>query len=147
MSPAVKEAFCDWLASLLIGLTPLIAHALLHAFVEPSVAWEDNWSADILFVAITNSGVSVVTVFGRILKPDRIPLSSTARVLMAVTAVLFLCSGILYGAVASGHSKNTIYISIAFLIGSGLTSMYFEMALANAKSLANSKSLAKALSP
>ena len=136
MSSVVKDAFADWLSNLLIGMTPLIAHALLHTFVDPASAWEDNWSGDILFVAITTSGISVVTVFGRLLKTDSAPLGAMARVLMAITAVLFLCSGMLYGTVASGHSKNTIAISIAFLLGSALVSLYFEMAIANARSLA-----------
>jgi hypothetical protein len=135
MKPEVRAAFFEWIAGLIIGVTPLLAHGLLHIFADPAHGWDDTWAGDVLFVSITTSGLSAVTVFTRVAKGALTVslLGSSACVLMAVTMVLFLFAGMLYGVVASGHAREiTIWPAIVFLAGSAIVSLYFELTLAAA---------------
>ena len=132
MKPHVTAAIWEWTAGLLIGLTPLLAHALLHAFATPARQWEDSWTGDLLFVSITNSGLSAVTVFTRVakglfkiknIKPQTFGL-------MALTMLLFLFSGMLYGIAASGHARDVIIWPAIAILGASLTLLLlFEVAL------------------
>ena len=61
--PTKTEALCDWIAGLVIGLMPLLAHLILHFGAKPTPDWDDNWSADLLFISITNSGLCGVTEY------------------------------------------------------------------------------------
>ncbi len=133
MTSEVKAAFFDWLAGLLIGVTPLLAHAILHIFADPAHQWEDSWAADTLFVSITTSGLSAVTVFSRLSRGALTfaNLEPSSCVIMAVTMILFLFAGMLYGVVASGHARDiSIWPALIFLLGSVVVSLYFELALA-----------------
>ncbi|MBK3404164.1 hypothetical protein H0176_22155 [Methylorubrum populi] len=135
MKPQVQDALFEWLAGLVIGVTPLLAHAILHGFVDPTQKWEDSWSGDILFVCITTSGLSAVTVFTRLAKGTlkNLSLNSTSYLMMSLTLLLFLFAGMLYGIVASGHARDfTIWAAIFFLFCSATVSLYFEMTLASA---------------
>lgn len=133
MKPHVTAAIWEWSAGLLIGLTPLLAHALLHAFATPAQQWQDSWTGDLLFVSITNSGLSAVSVFTRLIK-GKIKirkLTPPTFTLMAMTLILFLFSGILYGLVASGHAvEATIWPALTILAASVGFSLMFEIALA-----------------
>jgi hypothetical protein len=130
MKPQIQTACWEWASGLIIGLTPLLAHAILHMVADPSTNWADNWTADILFVSITNSGLSAVTVFSRSIK-GALKLSPACYVLMALTLILFLFSGMMYGVVAIGHARDlTIWPAIALLLSSAIESLIFEMAIA-----------------
>ncbi len=130
MQPEIKAACWEWSSGLIIGLTPLLAHAILHMIADPATNWSDNWTADILFVSITNSGLSAVTVFSRSIK-GALRLSPFCYALMALTLILFLFSGMMYGVVAIGHAKDlTIWPAIAVLFGSAIVSLIFEIAIA-----------------
>jgi hypothetical protein len=61
MKPEVRAAFFEWVAGLIIGVTPLLAHAILHIFADPAHQWEDSWAGDVLFVSITTSGLRAVS--------------------------------------------------------------------------------------
>lgn len=133
MKPEVTAAVCEWLSGLIIGFTPLLAHAMLHAFADPAHQWDDTWAGDILFVSITNSGLSVVTVFTRLAKGilQLNQLGAHSFIMMALSMVIFLFAGMFYGLVASGHAREmTIFPSVAILVGSTFVSLYFEMILA-----------------
>jgi hypothetical protein len=135
MKPEVRAAFFEWVAGLIIGVTPLLAHGILHVFADPAHQWEDSWAGDVLFVSITTSGLSAVTVFTRLAKGVlTVPLlGPSSCVIMAVTLVLFLLAGMLYGVVASGHAREiTIWPAVVFLLCSGTASLYFELTLAAA---------------
>ena len=128
-----KGSLLRWLAGLIIGVTPLLAHTILHVFADPAHQWEDSWAADALFISITTSGLSAVTVFSRLSRGalSFANLEPSSCVIMALTMILFLLAGMLYGVVASGHAREiSIWPAVIFLLGSALVSLYFELALA-----------------
>ena len=90
-----------------------------------------RWSTDLLYIAITNSGLSATTVFTRTSKGRR-SLSVGAYVLMAATILLLVIAAIVYGLRASGHAQqmNMTLVAAPILFGSALVSMYFEVVLA-----------------
>lgn len=131
--PTKTEAWCDWIGSLIIGLMPLLAHIALHFGAKTTLDWDDNWSADLLFISISNSGLSAVTVFARIIggsvRIERI--NPRMRIVWALTLVCFCLASLIYGAVVSGKGSDyTILIAILFLVASGICSLNFELALA-----------------
>ena len=133
MQDRVKAAFFEWLGSLTVGLLPLIAHGVLHIFGNPIKDWDDNWSADILFISIGNSGFSILSVFSRMRKAASSPLSGDARsvALMAATMVVMFAATALYGMAVSGHATAiTIWGAVVTLVASAICSLYFEVALA-----------------
>jgi hypothetical protein len=130
MQPEIKAATFEWFSSLLIGTTPLAAHFILHIIADPTVNWADSWTGETLFVSITNSGLSAVTVFSRVTK-GALKISGSCNVIMAFTLILFLFSGMMYGVVAIGHAKDmTIWPAVALLLASAVVSLVFEIAIA-----------------
>ena len=128
-----KEAWCDWFAGLVIGLMPLLAHTVLHFGAKPTPDWDDNWSADLLFISISNSGLSAITVFARLIGGSvRLETMKPAiRIVWALTLVCFCLASLLYGAAVSGKgSAHTSTIAVIFLIASAICSLNFELALA-----------------
>src|SRR5262249_13023714 len=49
ISHPTKVAWADWGAGMMIGLMPLLCHAILHVAARPPPDWDDNWSPDLLF--------------------------------------------------------------------------------------------------
>lgn len=128
-----KEAICDWVAGLLIGIIPLLAHVLMHFVGRPDPGWNNNWSADILVISITNSGMSAITIFARLVTSSQVVSSFKAgmKIFWALTLICFCMASFLYGAAVSGPSGGyTTGISIAFLIFSAVCSYNFECAFA-----------------
>lgn len=133
--PSKTVAWCDWAAGLIIGLMPLAAHVLLHIAAKPTPDWDDNWSADLLFISISNSGLSAITVFARLIggtiKLDR--MSPRMRIVWALTLACFCLASLLYGAAVTGRGSDyTAFIAVLFLIFSAVCSLNFELALAAA---------------
>lgn len=130
MTPAVKSAVAEWVSSLAIGCIPLAAHGLCSLVGDPATS-PGEWSTDLLYIAITNSGLSATTVFTRTSKGRR-SLSVGAYVLMAATILLLVIAAIVYGLRASGHAQqmNMTLVAAPILFGSALVSMYFEVVLA-----------------
>jgi hypothetical protein len=127
------EAWCDWVAGLTIGLMPLLAHLILHFGAKTAPGWDDNWSADLLFISISNSGLSAITVFARLIGGSyRLDaMRPRIRVVWSLTLVCFCLASLLYGAAVTGNgSAYTSAIAIAFLIASAICSLNFELALA-----------------
>lgn len=131
--PTKTEAFCDWIAGLVIGLMPLLAHLILHFGAKPTPDWDDNWSADLLFISITNSGLCGVTVFARIIggtvKLEN--MKPRIRLVWAGTLACFCLASLLYGAAVTGKGSDyTIILAGVFLIASAVCSLNFELTLA-----------------
>ncbi|HEY3637647.1 MAG TPA: hypothetical protein VGK90_05800 [Rhizomicrobium sp.] len=130
---AIKIAWCDWGAGLVIGLMPLLCHLLLHVAAKSDPGWDDNWAPDLLFITITNSGLVAVTVFTRMLSAHLSisSLTPAMRIVWGVTIVCFALASMLYGAAVTGMgNKWTSGAAIIFVIFSAYCSLTFELAVA-----------------
>lgn len=130
--PSKTVAWCDWAAGLIIGLMPLAAHVLLHVAAKPTPDWDDNWSADLLFISISNSGLSAITVFARLIggtyRLDR--MTPRMRIVWALTLACFCLASLLYGAAVTGRgTQYTSITALLFLVFSAICSLNFELAL------------------
>lgn len=147
MKPQVRSAVFEWVAGIAIGAAPLLAHGLLHGFVDPVKGWEDSWTNDLLLFAITNSGLSAVSVFTRLSKGllRNANLDASAIVMTALTLLLFLFAGMLYGISASGMARGaSIWLSVLIALGSTVVSLYFEMTMASRMAAASERVAAPA---
>lgn len=130
---ALKIAWCDWAAALVIGLMPLLCHLLLHYAAKSAPDWDDNWAPDLLFITISNSGLVAVTVFTRMLGAHLSisSLTPAMRVVWGLTIVCFALASMLYGAAATGMSNRwTSGAALVFVIFSAYCSLTFELAVA-----------------
>lgn len=133
MTQETKTALCEWISGLIVGLMPLFAHALLHFCAKADPHWDDNWTLDVLFIAISTSGLSAVTIFSRAIKGtfQFSSINAPLGIFMALTIALFFAAGILYGASASGQGVPvTAAASYVLLTASMICSVYFEFTLA-----------------
>ena len=130
---AVKIAWCDWGAGLVIGLMPLLCHLLLHYAAKSAPDWDDNWAPDLLFITITNSGLVAVTVFTRMLSAHLSisSLTPAMRIVWGFTIVTFAMASMLYGAAVTGMSNRwTSAAALLFVAFSCYCSLTFELAVA-----------------
>ena len=133
MQPKVKAAVYEWLAGIIIGVIPLGAHAVAYWSNTPLAGKDADWLSDILFVVISTSGASSVSVVNRLLNGKIKPsaLASSAGVLSAATVALLVLAATLYGSAAVGHARPmAIWEAFGLLVGSLITSIYFELTLA-----------------
>jgi hypothetical protein len=134
MSAEKKIAYCNWIAGMAIGLMPLLAHVLLYVAAKPQQGWTDNWSPDLLFITISNSGLAALSVFVKMATGDQRIRNSPAR-LIVVWVLLLLCfafSSMLYGATVSGQGNDSTWITaIVLMILAAVCSLNFELALAD----------------
>ena len=130
---AIKIAWCDWGAGLVIGLMPLLCHLLLHYTAKSAPDWDDNWAPDLLFITITNSGLVAVTVFTRMLSAHLSisSLTPAMRIVWGFTIVSFALASMLYGAAVTGMSTRwTSAAALLFVVFSSYCSLTFELAVA-----------------
>lgn len=130
---ATMIAWCDWAAGLVIGLMPLLCHVLLHFGARSAPDWDDNWSPDLLFITISNSGLVAVTVFTRMLGAHLSisSLTPAMRIVWGLTIVCFALASMLYGAAVTGMGNSwTGWIALSFVIFSAYCSLHFELAVA-----------------
>ena len=133
MQPKVQAAFYDWLAGVIIGAIPLGAHAVAYWSTTLSPGKDADWVSDILFIVISTSGTSSVSVVNRLLNGKLKPstLDRSAGALSAATVVLLVLAATLYGSAAVGHARPlAIREAFALLVGSLITSIYSELTLA-----------------
>ena len=133
MNPKPWCVVFDWSAGLLIGLIPLLSHALVHFAGRNGSDRPEAWIVDLLFVAITTSGLSAVTLFGRLIKGSVAVshLKPHSLTLMALNMVAFLLSGVLFGQVSSGAAAGLgLGLPVAFLVMATASSLYFEILIA-----------------
>lgn len=112
---------------------PLLAHVLLYFAAKPSPEWNDNWAADLLFISISNSGLSAISVFARIGGGSYSfeKMSQGNKIVWALTLVCFCLASLLYGAAVTGKANDhASWFAIAFLVFSAFCSLNFELALA-----------------
>jgi hypothetical protein len=134
MREMVRAACFEWVSVSIVGMLPLIAHAVLHFFATPTRDWDDNWSADVLFIGISNSGLSIVTTFSRMRRTLFKELASSGRyvVLMGLTVTIMFIATALYGVAVSGLGTSlTIWGAVTVSLWSMLCSLFFELALAD----------------
>lgn len=130
---AIVIAWCDWAASMTIGLMPLLCHMLLHFAAKSAPDWDDNWAPDLLFISISNSGLVAVTVFTRMLGAHLSisSLTPAMRIVWGLTIVCFALASMLYGAAATGMGNRwTGWASLIFVLFSAYCSLNFELAVA-----------------
>ena len=130
---ALKIAWCDWAAGMVIGLMPLLCHLLLHFAARSAPDWDDNWAPDLLFITISNSGLVAVTVFTRMLGAHLSisSLTPAMRVVWGLTIVCFAMACMLYGAAVTGMGNRwTGWMAMLFVLFSGYCSLNFELAVA-----------------
>ncbi len=130
---AIEIAWCDWAAGMIIGLMPLLCHLLLHFAAKSAPDWDDNWSPDLLFITISNSGLVAVTVFTRMLGAHLSisSLTPVMRIVWGMTIVCFALASMLYGAAATGMSNRlTGWTAMLFVVFSAYCSLTFELAVA-----------------
>jgi hypothetical protein len=142
ISHPTKVAWADWGAGMMIGLMPLLCHAILHIAARPPPDWDDNWSPDLLFISITNSGLVTVTVFTRMLGEAYSLASMTPvmRVIWGATIVCFALASMLYGAAVTGMGNGmTSMTSVVFVVFSAWCSLTFELAVAREEEAAHAR--------
>jgi hypothetical protein len=130
---AIKIAWCDWAAGMVIGLMPLLCHLLLHFAAKSAPDWDDNWAPDLLFITISNSGLVAVTVFTRMLGAHLSisSLTPSMRIVWGLTIVCFALASMLYGAAATGMGNRwTGWSALLFVVFSAWCSLTFELAVA-----------------
>jgi hypothetical protein len=121
-------ALYGWAAGLLVSLTPILCHLTISA--GSGAGHGANWTVDLLFVAITTSGLSMVNLVtrlaGGILRPEDIqPHGSFLVILNAVT---FLLAGVLFGWVSTQPaSPHGLLLPLLFLVFAVVGSLYFEI--------------------
>lgn len=142
ISHPTRVAWADWGAGMMIGLMPLLCHAILHIAARPPADWDDNWSPDLLFISITNSGLVTVTVFTRMLGEAYSLASMTPvmRVIWGATIVCFALASMLYGAAVTGMGNQmTSLTSVVFVVFSAWCSLTFELAVAREEEAAHAR--------
>ena len=130
---ALKIAWCDWAAGMVIGLMPLLCHLLLHFAARSAPDWDDNWTPDLLFITISNSGLVAVTVFTRMLGAylSISSLTPPMHLVWGLTIVCFALASMLYGAAVTGMgNRGTGWTALLFVLFSGYCSLNFELAVA-----------------
>jgi hypothetical protein len=146
ISHPTRVAWADWGAGMMIGLMPLMCHAILHVAARPPPDWDDNWSPDLLFISITNSGLVTVTVFTRMLGEAYSLASMTPvmRVIWGATIVCFALASMLYGAAVTGMGNAmTSLTSAVFVVFSAWCSLTFELAVAREEEAAHARRVAE----
>jgi hypothetical protein len=145
VSHPTRVAWADWCAGMMIGLMPLMCHAILHVAARPPPDWDDNWAPDLLFISITNSGLVTVTVFTRMLGETYSIASMTPvmRVIWGATVVCFALASMLYGAAVTGMGNAmTSLTSAVFVLFSAWCSLTFELAVAREEEAAHARRVA-----
>ena len=119
---------------MIIGAIPFGAHAVAFWSNAPLPGKDADWLSDVLFIVISTSGASSVSVVNRLLSGKIKPsaLASSAGVLSAATVALLVLAATLYGSAAVGHARPmAIWEAWGLLVGSLITSIYFELTLAD----------------
>ncbi len=126
-------AQCEWAAGVLIGLLPIMAHALVYVAAEPNPAWENDWSPDILFVTISNSGICVARLPIRCIAEPEILRRISAETIMCWLALFasLVCAAMLYGVcVSDKESLYTLDVAVGILVLALVVSWNYEMTIA-----------------
>lgn len=134
MKTCLARSMCEWLAGLLIAWAPIACHMLVAGLTDEREQ-AGAWAIDLILVALTTSGLTVVTLITRVAKGvvliDRIP--AHCFVVLACNLLGFLFSGVLYGEVMTHPSSAGGQLAALLLLGVTAASLYFEIVLVVAR--------------
>lgn len=127
MSKCLDRAIYEWGAGVAIAWSPIACH-LLVASVSDKTATTESWAIDLVLVALTTAGLSVVTLLSRVARGvialDRLP--PHCIVVSALNLVAFLLAGVVYGEVMTHPELAGIIFPVSLLVGTTAMSLYFE---------------------
>lgn len=97
------HAFGVWLAGGLIGAIPLLAHLVAYSLASNNSDLASGWTADVIFIAITIAGTSVLQTVVRLSGPlKRLETGVLPLVFTAVSVVTLAIAALVYGSYAPG---------------------------------------------
>ena len=118
MESPLKARIYQWLASFGLGSLPLIVHLTIYFLVTSPKGWAHNWTGDIIFINISVSTVTTLSLIATYYKTSG-KLQLPPRVFLFI-AILLLClviSAVIYALSATGIAdSNAIYWAIVLLV-------------------------------
>jgi hypothetical protein len=128
MHDRLDRAIYEWGAGAAIAWSPIACH-LLVASVSDRPTPTDSWAIDLVLVALTTAGLSVVTLLARLTRGaivlERIP--AHCFIVVAINLMAFLASGIVYGAAMTHPQNASITLPVALLVCVTGLALYFEV--------------------
>lgn len=131
MKPEVQDALWAWIAGAVIGALPLIAHLVAKVgFLPAAEANGGNWVVDILFMTLSISGMSLVSVLARP-HSSEIVRGRAGPALTAMLVTSLVIAAMLYGAEAAGMGRDyALYVALGLLIGTAAVALFFDLTVA-----------------
>lgn len=130
MKPEVQSAYWTWVAGLVIGAIPLIAHAIAVVGFQPTGEGGASWVIDVLFMTISVAGMSLVSVVARH-QGSPITQGRAGPFLTAMLVIALVVASMLYGAEASSNGRGyAIYLAVGVLIGTAWVALVFDLTVA-----------------
>lgn len=127
MAKGLDRAIYEWGAGVAIAWSPIACHLLVSS-VSSKTSTMESWAIDLILVALTTAGLSVVTLLTRVARGvialDRLP--PHCIVVSALNLVAFLLAGVIYGEVMTHPEFAGIMFPVALLVGTTAMSLYFE---------------------
>lgn len=128
MHDRLDRAIYEWVAGAAIAWSPIACH-LLVASVSERPTPIDSWAIDLVLVALTTAGLSVVTLLARVTRGavvlERIP--AHCFVIVAANLIGFVGAGIIYGEAMTHPQTASITLPVALLVGVTGCALYFEI--------------------
>lgn len=128
MRNGFDRAICEWGAGVAIAWSPIACH-LLVASISNKTSTTESWAVDLVIVALTTAGLSVVTLLTRIARGEVAPskLPPLCIVMSALNLLAFLLAGVLYGEVMTHPELASTVLPAGLLIITTAMSLYFEV--------------------
>jgi hypothetical protein len=128
MHDRLDRAIYEWIAGVSIAWSPIACH-LLIATASGRATPPNAWAIDLLLVALTTAGLSVVTLLTRaargIVVLERIP--AYCFIFFALNLIGFLFAGVLYGEVMTHPEIASVKVPAALLVSVTGFSLFFEI--------------------
>lgn len=125
------EAFWGWVAGMVIGALPLIAHCVMeYATTAGDPAETGNFVVEVLFWSISAAGTSLTTMFAR---PGGVDMlrGRAGPLLAGLLMVAVVVAALLYGAEVSGLSAPyALAMAWGLFVGTAIVSLFFDLGLA-----------------
>lgn len=128
MAKGLDRAIYEWGAGVAIAWSPIACHILV-ASVSHKPGTMESWAIDLVLVALTTAGLSVVTLLTRVARGvvslDKLP--PHCIVISALNLVAFLLAGVVYGEVMTHPELASIAYPVGLLVATTAMSLYFEI--------------------
>jgi hypothetical protein len=128
MHDRLDRAIYEWAAGVSIAWSPIGCH-LLVAFASGLKTPVEAWAIDLVLVALTTAGLSVVALLSRAARGtvvlERIP--AYCFIFFALNLIGFLFAGVLYGEVMTHPATASVKVPMCLLISVTAFSLYFEI--------------------